>query len=58
MTRSRLTHVILTEGARKTMSGKGREGNKEGNGSRRETNIHSSGSVTRATRHGWMGVKP
>ena len=58
MTGSRMAHAFLTEGACKTMSGKGREGNKEGNGGRRETYIHSSGSVTRADRIGWMGVKP
>lgn len=36
MTDSRTTHGALTEGVRKTMSGKGREGNKEGKGRLRE----------------------
>ena len=37
MTHSMSTHGALTEDVRKTMSGKGREGNKEGKGSRVET---------------------
>ena len=37
MTHSLSTHGALTEDARKTMSGKGREGNKEGKGKRGET---------------------
>lgn len=40
MTRSRLAHVSFSEAARKTMSGKGREGNKEGKGSRVVTFHH------------------
>lgn len=47
MTDSRTTHGALTEGVRKTMSGKGREGNKEGKGRLREPFTTSSSYVTR-----------
>lgn len=47
MTDSRTTHGALTEGVRKTMSGKGREGNKEGKGRLREPFTTSSSYVPR-----------
>lgn len=47
MTDSHTTHGALTEGVRKTMSGKGREGNKEGKGRLREPFTTSSSYVPR-----------
>lgn len=47
MTDSRTTHGALTEGVRKTMSGKGREGNKEGKGRLCEPFTTSSSYVPR-----------
>ena len=47
MTGSRMAHAFLTEGACKTMSGKGREGNKEGKGTRVVTFHHIVTFVTR-----------
>ena len=46
MTHSLSTHGALTEDARKTMSGKGREGNKEGKGKRVETSHPFSPNVS------------
>jgi hypothetical protein len=46
-TRSRLAHDSFSEPVRKTMSGKGREGNKEGKGRRVETSHHVVAYVTR-----------
>jgi hypothetical protein len=56
MNDSRSPHGALTEDVRENVSGKGREGNREGKGTRVEAPIHSSGSVTRAARPGWMGM--
>jgi hypothetical protein len=49
MTDSRSTHCILTEPSRETMSGKGREGNKEGKGRHVETSHHVVQIVTAVT---------
>ena len=50
MTGSRIAHASFSEDVRKTLSGKGREGNKEGKGTRGETSIHSHlGNAREAT---------
>lgn len=54
MNGSRLTHGILTEPVCKNMSGKGREGNKEGKGTRVETSHHFVASVTHEADNGMM----
>ena len=46
-------HCGLTEPSRETMSGKGREGNKEGKGSRVVTFHHIVSYVTRTAETGW-----
>lgn len=47
MTSSLSIHGALSEDARETLSGKGREGNKEGKGACGETPIHVVTYVTR-----------
>ena len=53
MNASMIAHCGLTEPSRETMSGKGREGNKEGKGSRVVTFHHIVTSVPRAAETGW-----
>jgi hypothetical protein len=54
MTSSLIPHCTLTERVSKNVSGKGREGNKEGKGRHVETSHHCVAYVTRGAVDGMM----